>query len=358
VSGLRRGPLALVLLLVLGSLAWWRGASGSDPITVTALFPQTIGLYAGDSVRVLGVPMGTITAVTQQGSDVAVRMALDPGTPVAANTDAVIVPPGVLASRYVQLTKPWLAGPKLADGTVLGLDRTQAPLELDDVTAELDKLLVALGPTGANKNGALSDLVATSARALDGNGTALHDTLTNLANALDTLDSSRGDIVGTIEHLSTFVSALAGSSAAISTLENGLADVSTELASQRPALQGTIRNVAATVAALKDFVHSNGGVLTQDVAMLARLTTTLADRQRDLEEIADLGSLGIEAIFGAANLTTGVLDARVDLTPLLANGDTSLCQILQGLAVPQLCPSTVPKVPGTKPAGSGRRAAR
>lgn len=343
-ASLRRGPVVVVIALVLGALVWWHQASRPSTITVTAMFPQTIGLYAGDDVRVLGVPMGTITKVTADGASVAVQMRLDPGTPVAADTDAVIVPPGVIASRYVQLTKPWLSGPRLADGAVLGLTRTAAPLELDDVTAELNKFLVALGPTGANGQGALSGLVATSAKALDGNGTALRETIAELAKALDTLDASRGDIVGTVEHLTTFVSSLAGSSAAIRTLENGLADVSTQLAAQRPELEATIRNVAATVSALKGFVHDNGGALTTDVAMLARLTTTLADRKRDLEEIADLGSLGVEGIFGAANLKTGVLDARVDLTPLFAHPDTTLCQILQGLAVPQLCPPSVPGV--------------
>jgi phospholipid/cholesterol/gamma-HCH transport system substrate-binding protein len=340
-----RVPLLVAVALVVGLLVIWQRSGHKDAITVTARFPQTIGLYAGDDVRVLGVPMGTITEVAQEGDTVAVRMELEPGTPVAADTDAVIVPPGVLASRYVQLTKPWLDGPRLADGAVLDSTRTAAPLELDDVTAQLDRFLVALGPNGADRKGALAGLVATSARALDGNGTLLRQTLTDLAAALDTLDSSRGDIVGTIEHLETFVGSLAGSSRAIETLERGLADVSTELADQRPALKGTIRNVAATIRALQGFVRSNGDVLTEDVRLLARLTTTLADRQRELEEIADLGALGVEGIFGAANLNTGVLDARVDLTPLLYNADTNLCQILQGLAVPQLCPSSVPRAP-------------
>lgn len=348
-SAARRLPLLLAVLLVLGVLAVWSTVGGKDTITVTASFRQTIGLYAGDDVRVLGVPMGTITDVTAKGDVVRVRMELDPGTPVAADTGAVIVPPGVLASRYVELTKPWLDGPRLRDGAVLDQSRTAAPLELDDVTAQLDRFLVALGPKGADKHGALANLVTTSARALQGNGTTLRQTLSDLARALDTLDSSRGDIVGTVEHLETFVSSLAGSSRAIATLERGLADVSTQLADQRPALRGTIRNVAATIRALKGFVRSNGGVLTDDVRMLTRLTTTLVDRKRQLEEIADLGALGVEGIFGAANLNTGVLDARVDLTPLLYHSDTNLCQILQGLAVPQLCPASVPSLPGKAP---------
>lgn len=342
-------------LLVVGALAFWRQTASDDTITVTATFRQTIGLYAGDDVRVLGVPMGTITEVTQVGDGVEVRMELDPDTPVAADTRAVIVPPGVLAARYVQLTDPWLSGPRLSDGDVLDVSRTAAPLELDDVTTQLNRFLVALGPDGANKDGALADLVDSSAAALDGNGTTLRRTLSDLADALDTLDDSRGDIVGTIEHLQQFVSTLDDSAGAITTLERGLADVTTELAAQRPELQGTIRNVASTVRALRGFVRDNGGQLTTDVRLLRRLTTTLADRQRDLEEIADLGSLGVEAIFGAANLETGVLDARVDLTPLLANSDTTLCQVLSGLAVPQLCPSSVPPAPSKSSGGGGGR---
>lgn len=344
----RLGPL-LALVVAIGGAAVWLAGTGPSTITVTATFPRTIGLYPGDDVRVVGVPVGTITAIESRGGSVEVVMELDEGTSVAADTGAVIVPPGVLSSRYVQLTEPWLEGPRLADGDRIDADRTAAPLELDDVTEEVDRLLVALGPDGANDRGALSGLVRASAAALDGNGTTLRQTLADVADALDSVGASRGDIVATIEQLQTFVTALAGSDTAIRTLERSLASFAGGLADQHRQLRTTIRNVAAVVGAVRTFVRRNRGTVTADVRMLRRLTTTLADRQRELMEIADLGPIGIEGIFGAANLETGVLDARVDLTPLLAHADTTLCQLLEGAALGDLCPPGVPDPPGGEP---------
>ncbi|MCL2542261.1 MAG: MCE family protein [Nocardioidaceae bacterium] len=348
-----RRLLALVLAVaVVAAVAVWLVERHQPTITVTADFPTTIGLYPGDDVRMVGVPVGRISRITDEGDHVEVEMKIDESTPAAADTGAVIVPPGLLSSRYVQLTKPWLSGPRLADGAHLGESRTASPMELDDVTAQLNRLLTALGPKGANRKGALSQLVATSGRALDGNGTTLRRTLTDLASALDTLGRSRSDIIGTINQLQTFVTALSGSDGAIRSFERNLSGVTTNLAHQHAQLAATIHGLAATTHVVRGFVRRNGGRLTVDVRLLERLTTTLVDRRRDLMEIADLAPIGTENIFGAANLKTGVLDARVDLTPLLAHPDTTLCQILEGAGLPQLCPSSVPKTPSS--AGGGR----
>lgn len=336
---IRVGVALLAVLLVAGVVAF---RSGPGDLTVTASFPRAVGLYAGDDVRVVGVPVGTITKISAAGDHVEVTMRVSRSTPVAADTGAVIVPPGVLSARYVQLTRPWLSGPRLADGARIGPDRTRAPLELDDVTRQLNRFLTALGPQGAGADGALGRLVDASATALGGNGTALRTTLADLARALDAVGSSRGDIVATVEQLQTFVSALAGSDQAVRTLENGLGDVSTQLADQRAQLRSTVRNISTVVTAVDRFVRTNRGEIDADVALLTRLTTTLKDRERELTEIADLGAIGTEGIFGAANLTTGVLEARVDLSALFNSPSTQVCQVLQGLMLPQVCGSSVP----------------
>lgn len=356
-NGIRKVVIGVVvLLLVVGTAAAVRSRGHS--YTVVASFPRTIGLYAGDDVRVVGVPIGRISKITTEGDHVDVTMRLDKATPVAADTGAVIVPPGVLSSRYVQLTKPWLAGPKLGDGARIGSDRTSAPLELDDVTRQLDRFLTALGPqngaggSGQGAPGALATLVDSSADALAGNGATLRQSLADLADALDTVGESRGDIVTTIEQLQRFVTALAGSDRAVRTFEHSMAQVSGQLADQRGQLKRTVRNVRTTVRAVRGFVQTNRGPLTADVSDLARLTTTLKDRERDLTEILDLAPVGTEAIFGAANLDTGVLEARVDLTALLSAPKTHLCQILTGLLLPQLCPPGSPSAPSL--GGSGQ----
>ena len=80
----------------------------------SAMFTQTVGLYKGSDVRVLGVKVGHVTAVRPEGDQVRVDMDVDPKVALAADTDAVIIAPTLVSDRYVQLTKPWASGPRLA----------------------------------------------------------------------------------------------------------------------------------------------------------------------------------------------------------------------------------------------------
>ena len=56
----------------------------------------------------------------------------------------------------------------MEDGAKVPLEQTATPVELDQVYGALDELSAALGPNGANKDGALSDLVDVGAANLDG----------------------------------------------------------------------------------------------------------------------------------------------------------------------------------------------
>ena len=53
--------------------------------TFTAYFSETIGVYPGSTVRILGVPVGTVNSVTPDGTRVKVTMTLNSGVPVPAN---------------------------------------------------------------------------------------------------------------------------------------------------------------------------------------------------------------------------------------------------------------------------------
>ena len=121
----------------------------------------------------LGVQVGAVDKVTPSGTDVVVEMHYDDSIDIPADAQAVIVSPSIVGDRYIQLTPVYESGPKLADGAVLEDQDTGVPLELDQIYSSLDQLNVALGPNGANKNGALSDLLATTADELRWRGRAV-----------------------------------------------------------------------------------------------------------------------------------------------------------------------------------------
>src|SRR6476620_6628905 len=149
--------LAVVAALVLAALP------RQEKKYVTASFPRTVSLYEGSDVRILGVPVGKVESVQPAGTDVTVKMWYDAKYNVPKNAKAVIISPAIVGDRFVQLTPVYHSGPKLADNAVLTTKDTSTPLELDQVYSSIDKLTVALGPGGANKQGSLTRLLNSTA---------------------------------------------------------------------------------------------------------------------------------------------------------------------------------------------------
>ncbi len=133
---------------------------------------------------------------------------------VPADAKAVIVAPSIVADRYIQLTPAYKGGAIMADGAQIPLERTAVPLELDQIYRSLNDLSVALGPKGANDRGALSRLLAVSARNLNGQGAKLNQTITDVSTLTQTLAGNSNQLFTTIRQLQTFVSALAANDAA------------------------------------------------------------------------------------------------------------------------------------------------
>ena len=104
-------------------------------------------------------------------------MSYDAEVKVPADAQAVIVSPSIVGDRFVQLTPVYEGGDGARRRRRLEQDQTAVPLELDQIYASLDELNVALGPNGANKNGALSDLLETTAENFGGQGAQFHQTI-------------------------------------------------------------------------------------------------------------------------------------------------------------------------------------
>lgn len=301
---------AVVIAAVFGGGAAFGNSSGS--MKLTAYFAQTIGLYEGSTVRILGVPVGKITKIQPQGTRVKVVMEYDGSHPVPANAGAVIIPPSIVSDRYVELTPAYTGGAKLADNATIPESRTAIPLELDQIFGNINQLNEALGPNGANKNGALSRLVDVGAANLQGNGDKLHTALQNFSQAISTLSGHKGDLFGTLTNLQKFTTNLASHDTDVRKLNADLAQVSTILAGNRQELDAALRNLAVALGQIGSFVRDNRSTLTTDVKQLTDITNILVNRQRDLTEILDDAPLGLQNLTLAYNATYHTLDSRGD----------------------------------------------
>ncbi|NIH85698.1 MCE family protein [Amycolatopsis granulosa] len=344
---------ACVLGLVVAGVLWWT-LKDADRKHVTAYFTNATGLYVGNSVRVLGVDMGKVTAVQPMGDRVKVEMEYDRAVRVPADAQAAIVAPSLVSDRYVQLAPAYTGGRVISEGAVIPLEKTAVPIEVDQLYASLDKISQSLGPNGVNSNGSLSDLLTTLARNLDGNGEALHDTITKLSQASRTLAGNKDDLFATISNLADFTTALAQSDGQVRQFEQRLADVSGYLAGEKDNLAATVRQLGTTLATVQQFIDNHRDRLKSNVDKLASVTRVLVDQRSALAEILDVAPVGLNNVINAYNGSSGTLDARPNLNELTQPPIVMICNLLKQTpkaldALGNLCSSVAPLVDGAVP---------
>ncbi|MGY1811774.1 MCE family protein [Blastococcus sp. SYSU D00820] len=324
---LQRGVALAAALVLLGALGW-TVLRPADQFRVTAYFTQAIGVYPGGDVRILGIDVGEITDVVPEGDRVRVEMLIDEDYDIPADADAVILAPSLVSDRYVQFAPVYSGGPTMADGAELGLDRTGTPVELDSVYSALDELSAALGPTGANSDGALQDLLAVGADNLEGNGEALNRTLTGFSQAVETLAENREDLFGSIDNLQTFTTALATIDAQVSQFNDNMAAVTAQLEAERADLAAAVALLSQALGEIATFVQTNSALLTTNVDRLADVTLTLVQQRAALAEILEVAPAALGNVAHAYNPDYGTLDTR-DNSLGATSPEIVVCQLLQ-----------------------------
>lgn len=352
----RRGAIAtvVVLALLVGlGVVLWPSAGNRDG---TAYFTRAVGLYKGSDVRILGVRVGEVRTVRAEGAQVRVDFVYDDKYKVPADAQAVVIAPSVVSDRYVQLTPVYASGPVLADGGRIALKKTAVPVELDRIFSSLNDLNVALGPKGANKDGALSRLLEVGADNLDGEGGKINRTVTDLSKAITTLGDGKEDLFGTVRNLQVFTTALAQSDGQVRSFNQNLASVADQLAAERGELALALRNLAVALGEVASFVKGNEKDLTTDLKGLADITGTLVKQKQALAGVLEDAPVALSNLQIAYNPSSGTLDTR-DNAEQPQNPALFLCALLRSVGQPQSACDKLDKVfkglPFPKPGQQG-----
>jgi virulence factor Mce-like protein len=344
---------ALALMLMVSAALWWLTMAPSGT-RITAYFAKAVGVYPDSEVKVLGVGVGRITEVTPEGDRVRVEMTVDDGIEIPADAQAVVVAPSLVSDRYVQLTPAYESGALMADRTVIPLDRTATPVELDDLTASVNDLATALGPNGANKNGALSDVLDTAAANLSGNGELFNQTIKELSDASATLADSRGDLFSTVDNLATFTETLAESDAQVKSFNDKLADVSGYLADDRDELGTALTSLGAALTDVHGFIATNKDAISSNVDKLTGVTQALVDQRAAVAEILDVAPLAMSNFLNTYDAASASFAIRGNLNELTYPPVLMLCRTIEastpkGLpkTLSDICKQLAPYIDGT-----------
>lgn len=276
--------LAVVVALVAG-YGGWQLYLKLTTNTIVAYFEQANALYPGDDVTIMGVSVGAVDKVDPAGDKMKVTFHYANKYKVPADAKAVILNPTLVASRNIQLEPPYDGGPVLADNTVLPIERTQVPVEWDELRDSIGNTVEALGPTPEQPKGPFGDTIESVADGLAGKGQAINTSLNSLSTALTALNESRGETFAVLRGLATFLNALQISEQQLISLNDNLAQLTSSLAPNDHAVADAVEELNVLLPVLRQFLDDNGQVLTTDIDNLSEATTPLLqpDQQRALE---------------------------------------------------------------------------
>ena len=357
-AGLTKVLTVFVVLALIAAVVLVFTRNGTER-TLTVDFPRTNSLYKGSDVRILGVPVGEVTELKAKGDHVEVSLTYATDVRLPTDVKAVIISPAIVGDRFVQLAPAYSGGAVLPDNARLGIDRSEVPVELDEIFKSLDDLALALGPEGANKDGSLSSLIEDSARQLDGQGQQLNETLSNFAKLSTTLSNNKEELFGSIQEIEQFVALLNRNDSSVRSFFDSTARVSSVLEGERDDLAKTLEFLSKALIDVRKLIKDNRTTLRNNIDNLQSLAEVLARHNEDIEHtLVDapvaLGNLGL----AGGSSKTGTLDARADLAKLfesieptdlpgiicsllgtpIADGDPpcqGLIDLLEGLAVPE-----------------------
>ncbi|MEV6064431.1 MCE family protein [Nocardia asteroides] len=262
-----------------------------DTIRISADFDSAAGLFVGNEVSVLGVPVGRVDAIEQRGAFVEVQMTLDGDTEVPADTKAALISPQLITNRHVELTPAYAGtGPALTDGAHIPLARTRTPVELDRILRNFEQLGAAL--EGDDTTGPMASRVLFPL--LDGNGDRIRETLDALAGAFEVTLANRDQISNTVIALNELTTVVAGNDQTVRDFSARLTELVTLLADQAPGLAAVLAQVNDFIANTSTVLAEHQAPLTEAVGRLVGITAQMRDNARGLTEIVDVTPLLFE----------------------------------------------------------------
>ena len=334
-SGTRGTILALTSVLVVVAVAmglWCGGSRGPKDYRITAHFTSSTGIYAGDEVTVLGVPVGTVDKVEPRALDVVLTLRVKGNVTLPDNVGAAVVAQSLVAGRTIALTPAYTTGATLSHTASIPLGRTTVPMEWDDIKNALSDVTKAVGPHGDDP-GSAATLVSTGADAFAPNAQNVNDTIGLLSNAMSTISDGRADLFAVVRNLQVFVTAMRGSNDQVAQLHRNLATVTSVLGDNRKTLGEAVTAVDSVLTDVTGFVERNRDKLSGSVASLTTLSQVLADQRTNIEGIMHQAPTQVVNFYNIYKPALGVMTG-VFAAPNFENPIHAVCGGLASVGQP------------------------
>jgi phospholipid/cholesterol/gamma-HCH transport system substrate-binding protein len=251
---------------------------------IKVVYSSAPGLYPGAAVDVLGVKVGTVTAVENVGNKVDVTLAVNQDTKVPPAAFASLVSPQLLGSPDVDLNPGYTGGAYLPSGATIAQDHTAVPVSTDEVLKELQHTLNAIDPH------AVGDLVSNLATDLDGQGTNLNKLIASAAGTVQLLANKGNDLGQLNGTLAQLTGTLDTDTGQIEQLITQYDTVSTTIAQHSGQLGDAIGQLAGASTGLVNLLAPNLQPLEADAGTVTSVGRTLDRNLSNIDEILQSGN--------------------------------------------------------------------
>ncbi|MFA5711695.1 MCE family protein [Mycolicibacterium sp.] len=320
--------LALVLVLVAGIAVVLRPTSPLRANHYVAYFDNSNGIFPGDEVRILGVPVGKIDAIEPLPDRAKISFWVGSEHQIPAEVNAVIMSPQLVTARAIQLTPAYTGGPLLADNAVIPRERTAVPVEWDDFRDQLEKLTESLQPRQPDGVSPLGAVVNTAAENLRGQGAKIRDTIVKLSQAFSALGDHSADTFSTLKNLSILVSALQSSTDLMAQVNHSLASVTELLANDPREIDRAVGDINAAASRVHKFVADHREPLGASADKLASITTAVTESLDDLKQTLHVAPNAFQNFVNIFQPVTGAATGVLAATNF-ANPVSFLCGAIQ-----------------------------
>ncbi|WP_099023843.1 MCE family protein [Mycolicibacterium palauense] len=256
-----------------------------------AEFTNVSGLKNGDMVRIAGVEVGQVEAISfNADATVRVSFTTDDSVTLTGGSRAVIRYDNVIGGRYLALEEGAGGAGPLRPGATIPVTRTQPALDLDSVIGGFKPLFRALDPEQVNQLS--GQLIA----ALEGQGPTIAGFLSQAAAVTTTL-ADRDRLIGeVVDNLNVVLGSLGGQSDRLDKAVVSLSELVAGLAARKTDITNAVAYTDAAAASVADLlaqarepftavVHETdrtAAIAVADSDYLDNLLATLPDKYRAL----------------------------------------------------------------------------
>jgi virulence factor Mce-like protein len=326
--------IGLGLAVVVAALgAVWIVARDSGTITVTAQFDSAAGLYQGNVVAVLGMPVGEVSKITARGGYAEVEFTVDKDVKIPADAQAVTLSTSILTDRQIELSPPYRGGPVLGNHDTIGLHRTKTPVEFDRVLGMLDKLSGSLHGDGAG-GGPVAEILNAGNGVAAGNGDRIKRALDELSRALrlgaDGAAHSREQMTAIVKNVSGLLDAAARNDASLRQFGSTVRQLSDILARESFGSGSTGRQFNDVIEQTGKLLESNRDRIRRGIANGNKSIQTVYDRQREVTEFFDVLPLMADNLYNAIDQRNGAIRAHFLADRMVFDGQMAkeVCNLL------------------------------